>query len=240
MRVLIATDAWHPQVNGVVRTLTSLAESAKSLGVSIEFLTPKGFPSIRAADLLQLCVSRCRAAARSHGASRRRSPTPSTSRPKDRSASPARAYCRRHGLPFTTSYTTRFPEYISARAPIPESLELRGAAPLPRRRDGDDGLHPLADVGAAQPRLPESRHVDARRRHRPVRAASRDPARPAAADLPDRRPRRGREESRGVPVARSARLEGRDRRRAAGSRAARSASRTRHSSDCARARSSPD
>ncbi len=29
MRVLIATDAWHPQVNGVVRTLTSLAESAK-------------------------------------------------------------------------------------------------------------------------------------------------------------------------------------------------------------------
>jgi glycosyltransferase involved in cell wall biosynthesis len=32
-----------------------------------------------------------------------------------------RAYCRQHGRPFTTSYTTRFPEYISARAPIPES-----------------------------------------------------------------------------------------------------------------------
>ena len=42
MRVLIATDAWHPQVNGVVRTLTSLAEAAKGLGVSIEFLTPDG------------------------------------------------------------------------------------------------------------------------------------------------------------------------------------------------------
>ena len=45
MRVLIATDAWHPQVNGVVRTLTSLAASARSLGVAVDFLTPEGFPS---------------------------------------------------------------------------------------------------------------------------------------------------------------------------------------------------
>ena len=46
MKVLIATDAWHPQVNGVVRTLTSLARSARSLGVTIDFLSPEGFPSI--------------------------------------------------------------------------------------------------------------------------------------------------------------------------------------------------
>src|ERR1700704_5967818 len=46
MRVLIGTDAWHPQVNGVVRTLTSLARSAESLGVSIEFLSPDGFPTL--------------------------------------------------------------------------------------------------------------------------------------------------------------------------------------------------
>src|SRR5215468_5996361 len=46
MRVLVATDAWHPQVNGVVRTLTSLAEAAKGLGVSVEFLTHEGFPTI--------------------------------------------------------------------------------------------------------------------------------------------------------------------------------------------------
>ena len=46
MRVLIATDAWHPQVNGVVRTLTSLAEAAKGLGVSVEFLTHERFPTI--------------------------------------------------------------------------------------------------------------------------------------------------------------------------------------------------
>ena len=45
MRVLIATDAWHPQVNGVVRTLTSLAAAAKALDVEIDFLTPDGFRS---------------------------------------------------------------------------------------------------------------------------------------------------------------------------------------------------
>src|SRR5580700_3596821 len=46
MRVLIATDAWHPQVNGVVRTLTSLQRSALALGADIRFLTPEGFPSM--------------------------------------------------------------------------------------------------------------------------------------------------------------------------------------------------
>ena len=46
MRILVATDAWHPQINGVVRTLTSLARSARQLGVDIEFLTPDGFPGV--------------------------------------------------------------------------------------------------------------------------------------------------------------------------------------------------
>src|SRR6266702_2780150 len=46
MRVLVATDAWHPQVNGVVRTLTSLAASAPKVGFEVVFLTPEGFPSV--------------------------------------------------------------------------------------------------------------------------------------------------------------------------------------------------
>ena len=48
MRILIATDAWHPQVNGVVRTLTSLARSASAFGAEINFLTPDGFASLDA------------------------------------------------------------------------------------------------------------------------------------------------------------------------------------------------
>src|SRR5262245_43633961 len=43
MKVLIATDAWRPQVNGVVRTLAALARAAQKLGVEIEFLSPEGF-----------------------------------------------------------------------------------------------------------------------------------------------------------------------------------------------------
>ena len=43
MRILVATDAWHPQVNGVVRTLTKLADAAKGLGVEFAFLTPQSF-----------------------------------------------------------------------------------------------------------------------------------------------------------------------------------------------------
>src|ERR1700709_2236402 len=51
MRILIATDAWHPQVNGVVRTLTSLARSAAALDADISFLTPEGFSLRRSPDL---------------------------------------------------------------------------------------------------------------------------------------------------------------------------------------------
>ena len=43
MKILVATDAWHPQVNGVVRTLAMMAEAAKRLGVEVEFLTPQSF-----------------------------------------------------------------------------------------------------------------------------------------------------------------------------------------------------
>src|SRR5262249_45418278 len=46
MRILVSTDAWHPQVNGVVRTLTSLADSLRPLGAEVEFLTPEGMPTV--------------------------------------------------------------------------------------------------------------------------------------------------------------------------------------------------
>ena len=46
MRILIATDAWRPQVNGVVSTLTALARSAAGLGDEIQFVSPEGFPSV--------------------------------------------------------------------------------------------------------------------------------------------------------------------------------------------------
>ena len=120
MRVLIATDAWHPQVNGVVRTLTSLAAAAKGHGVSIEFLTHEGFPTIPLPTYANL-----RLAIPDRGEIARRIAAASPDAIHIATEGPiglaTRAYCRRRGRPFTTSYTTCFPEYISARAPIPES-----------------------------------------------------------------------------------------------------------------------
>src|ERR1019366_2878816 len=46
MRILIATDAWFPQVNGVVQTLVSVGQALEKLGVEVSFLTPEGIPSI--------------------------------------------------------------------------------------------------------------------------------------------------------------------------------------------------
>src|SRR5260221_2060511 len=120
MRVLIATDAWHPQVNGVVRTLTSLAQTARTLGVTVEFLTPEGFPGVPLPTYpgLRIALPRRRQIAQRIEAAKPDAIHIATEGPIGYMV---RGYCRRHNRPFTTSYTTRFPEYISARAPIPEA-----------------------------------------------------------------------------------------------------------------------
>jgi glycosyltransferase involved in cell wall biosynthesis len=120
MRVLIATDAWHPQVNGVVRTLTSLARAAATLGADIQFLTPEGFPSVGVPTYPGL-----RVALPNSGEIARRIEKAAPEAIHIATEGPigwwVRAYCRRHRLPFTSSYTTRFPEYVSVRTGIPES-----------------------------------------------------------------------------------------------------------------------
>jgi glycosyltransferase involved in cell wall biosynthesis len=120
MRVLIATDAWHPQVNGVVRTLMSLAKSLRRQGVVVEFLTPEGFLSVPVPTYPGL-----RVALPSPGGIARRIEEAAPNAIHIATEGPigqlTRRYCVRRGRPFTTSYTTRFPEYIRARFPIPES-----------------------------------------------------------------------------------------------------------------------
>jgi glycosyltransferase involved in cell wall biosynthesis len=120
MRILVATDAWHPQVNGVVRTLTNMAEAAAAFGVEISFLTPQSFrtfampsyPDLRVALPYQAKIARLIAEAR---------PDSIHIATEGPIGLLVRRYCRRHQLPFTTSFHTRFPEYISARLPIPEA-----------------------------------------------------------------------------------------------------------------------
>ncbi|HKO69456.1 MAG TPA: glycosyltransferase family 1 protein [Bradyrhizobium sp.] len=119
MRILIATDAWHPQVNGVVRTLSMVAETSKNLGVEISFLTPNSFRSFPMPSYREL-----RVAMPSQGKIAHLILDAHPDSIHIATEGPigflVRRYCRKQGLPFTTSFHTRFAEYIAARLPIPE------------------------------------------------------------------------------------------------------------------------
>ena len=120
MRVLVATDAWHPQINGVLRTLTSLEQSARALGADICFLSPEGFSTFPVPTYpgLRLAMPDRREIAR-----RIESCAPDAIHiaTEGTIGYQVRAYCLQRGLPFTTSFATKFPEYISARFHVPES-----------------------------------------------------------------------------------------------------------------------
>lgn len=123
MKILIATDAWHPQVNGVVRTLGHTAAEAASLGSTIEFLTPDSFRTI---PLLGYREIRLSLTGPGSVAQRIEKIAPeaihiATEGPIGYGT---RDYCLRRGLTFTTSLHTRFPDYLAHRFRMP------GAAPL--------------------------------------------------------------------------------------------------------------
>lgn len=120
MRILVATDAWHPQVNGVVRTLTMTAEAARALGAEISFLTPQSFRTVALPSYpdLRLALPGPGKIAGLIAQARPDSIHIATEGPIGIAV---RRYCRKYGLPFTTSFHTRFPEYVSARLPVRES-----------------------------------------------------------------------------------------------------------------------
>jgi glycosyltransferase involved in cell wall biosynthesis len=119
IRILIATDAWHPQVNGVVQTLSEIARAAVPLGAELSFLSHSGFPSVPLPTYpeIRLALPHPRAIARRIVAEQADAIHIATEGPMGHMV---RRHCLRTGIPFTTSFHTRFPEYLSARAPIPE------------------------------------------------------------------------------------------------------------------------
>lgn len=119
MRVLIASDAWHPQINGVVRTLTSLVGALRTLGHEVDLLTPEGFPTVPMPSYpsLRLALPSPAAVARRIDAAAPDAIHVATEGPL---GAMTRAHCLRRGLRFTTAYATCFPEYIAARWPVPQ------------------------------------------------------------------------------------------------------------------------
>ena len=124
MRLLLATDAWHPQVNGVVRSVERMAEAAAGLGVEPLMLTPADFPSLPMPGYREIrlsLVTRGRVLSRWE----RLAPTHVHIATEGPIGHAVRAACLPRGQAFTTSYHTRFPEYVAARTRIPEAWSYR-------------------------------------------------------------------------------------------------------------------
>lgn len=114
MRLAIATDAWAPQVNGVVRTLTETISRLKAQGHEVEVVAPDRFMTIPCPGYseIRLALAPRFGVRKALGTFRPDIVHISTEGPIGWSA---RAWCLKHNVPFTTAFHTRFPEYVAAR-----------------------------------------------------------------------------------------------------------------------------
>ncbi|HLY05454.1 MAG TPA: glycosyltransferase family 1 protein [Rhizomicrobium sp.] len=116
-KLLIFTDAWAPQVNGVVRTLETLGQDLRTLGWQVRYATPLDhstlplptYPEIRLALFPRRRLARTVAEF---------APDAIHIATEGTIGMSARAICLARNIPFTTSFHTRFPEYVHARFPF--------------------------------------------------------------------------------------------------------------------------
>jgi glycosyltransferase involved in cell wall biosynthesis len=121
VKILIVTDAWEPQVNGVVRTLKTTAGELTAMEHEVRFLTPLDFrtlpcptyPEIRLSLFPQGGVN---------STIREFDPDVLHIATEGPLGMAARRFALRNDFPFTTAYHTRFPEYVHARFRLPVSL----------------------------------------------------------------------------------------------------------------------
>lgn len=118
MRIALATDAWAPQTNGVVTTLKATAATLAALGHEVRVISPQGLSSFACPSYpeIRLALSPGGHVARQLKAFRPHAIHIATEGPVGLAV---RRYCRARAVPFTTSYHTRYPEYLRARWPIP-------------------------------------------------------------------------------------------------------------------------
>jgi 1,2-diacylglycerol 3-alpha-glucosyltransferase/glucuronosyltransferase len=120
MRIMIVTDAWEPQVNGVVRTLKATRAELLAMGHVVDFLTPLEFKTVPCPtypDIRLSLLPRGRVFRRL----REFDPDAIHIATEGPLGIAARKWALRSDRPFTTAYHTRFPEYVYARTRIPLS-----------------------------------------------------------------------------------------------------------------------
>lgn len=118
MRILLATDAWEPQINGVVRTLTRTVAELRAMGHEVDIIEPGQFKTVPLPTYseIKLAVG-CYAAIQER--LKAFEPEAIHIATEGPIGLATRRICLEWKLPFTTSYHTRFPEYVSARLPVP-------------------------------------------------------------------------------------------------------------------------
>ncbi len=121
LRVAIVTDAWEPQVNGVVRTLTETRRELQRMGHDVTMITPLEYRTLPCPTYpeIRLSLVTSRRLGRRIDALAPDALHIATEGPLGWAA---RRHALRRGMPFTTAYHTRFPEYLAARAGIPLGL----------------------------------------------------------------------------------------------------------------------
>ena len=148
-RLLIATDAWHPQINGVVRSIEAMVREAPRQGFSVDVLSPQGFMTLPMPgyDEIALAISpflRPRSLSPRIEALKPDFIHIATEGPIGRAT---RNWCLRKDRPFTTSYHTKFPEYVRARVPVPVSATY---AMLRRFHNAGSGVMVATDTLEAE------------------------------------------------------------------------------------------
>ncbi|WP_456304817.1 glycosyltransferase family 4 protein [Acidocella aquatica] len=120
-RILIVSDAWEPQVNGVVRTLRMIAEEMRAMGKVVEIIGPDQFRSVPMPSYpeIRLALFPRRKLAKLIDDFAPDALHIATEGPLGMAA---RAYARRRKIAFTTAFHTRFAEYLQARINMPLSL----------------------------------------------------------------------------------------------------------------------
>jgi len=118
MRILIVTDAWNPQVNGVVRTLQALRVELERIGHAVSLISPDLFASLPCPTYpeIKLALAGRKRIAAAIAAAAPDAVHIATEGPLGLAA---RRWCIANRFPFTTAYHTQFPEYVARRTGLP-------------------------------------------------------------------------------------------------------------------------
>jgi glycosyltransferase involved in cell wall biosynthesis len=118
MRIAIVTDAWLPQVNGVVRTLQTMQRELEKLGHEVKVISPDLYGSIPCPTYpeIRLALVRPAVVGAAVAAFRPDAVHLATEGPL---CLAARSWCLRTAVPFTTAYHTHFPDYVASRTGLP-------------------------------------------------------------------------------------------------------------------------